>query len=88
MTNELSFSPRVCIVGPTELLLGGGYSRVCEPAKVKRVRKIPLRVEGGVQVMSRRTSRSDPDIREDVISSCVIRMGAVLYERERRNCIA
>ena len=47
------------------------------------MRKIPLRVEGGVQVMFRRTSRSDPDIREDVISSCVIRTGAVLYERER-----
>ena len=58
---------------------------------MKRVRKVPLRVEGGIQEISRRTSRSDPDIREDVISSSVIRMGAVLYEREsgikRRNCI-
>ena len=49
---------------------------------MKRVRKVPLRVEGGIQEISRRTSRSDPDIREDVISSSVIRMGAVLYERE------
>ena len=50
---------------------------------LKRVRNIPLRVEGGVQVMSSRTSLSDPDTLEDTITRSVMGIGAE-WVRERR----
>ena len=57
---------------------------VCDPEYVKLVRNVPLRVEGGIQVMLSCTCRSDPGTREDITSSSVTGIGAVLCVWKRK----